>query len=182
MTPMNDPEKRICPFCVESIEVKAKLCPHCHQWLTLKSFRHPLVMLLVHVVPMTVVWIVFAALIFSSMDRLQNPKPYYSEFPNSLKVLESQMNWTQTEKGPCIYITGVLTNTSPITWRGPEFDCRFFDSRGVMLDACVGHNYGTVLPSDDAAFRVAVIPVSPTNDYVSYKIFVSNARNTKGWY
>ena len=180
MTPMNDPEKRICPFCVESIEVKAKLCPHCHQWLTLKSFRHPLVMLLVHVVPMTVVWIVFAALIFSSMDRLQNPKPYYSEFPGSLKIIESRMNWAQTEKGLCIYITGVLTNTSPVTWRGSEFDCRFFDSRGVMLDADNGHGYVTIQPHDDAAFRISVIPIAPTNNYASFQVSVGNAINANG--
>jgi hypothetical protein len=177
---MNDPEKRICPFCAESIEAKAKLCPRCHQWLTLKSFRHPLVTMLTHVVPVTVVWIVLVAVMFSSFDRLQNPKPYYSEFPNSLKVLESQMNWAQTHDGLRIYITGVLTNTCPVGWRDAEFDCRFFDSHGVMLDAYVGRNYGTVLPCDDAAFRVAVIPVAPTNDYASFKIFVGNARSTKG--
>jgi len=51
-----------------------------------------------------------------------------------------------------------------------------------MLDACVGRNYGTVLPCDDAAFRVVVIPVAPTNKYASFKIFVGNARNTKGWF
>jgi len=179
---MNDPEKRICPFCVESIEAKAKVCPRCHQWLTLKSFRHPLVMMLAHVVPMTAVWIVFAALMFSSIDRLQNPKPYYSEFPNSLKVLESQMNWAQTKDGLRIYITGVLTNASPVGWKDTELDCRFFDSHGAMIDASVGRNYGTVLSCDDEAFRVAITPIAPTNDYASFRIFVGNARNTKGWY
>ena len=182
MTPMNDPEKRICPFCVESIEVKAKLCPHCHQWLTLKSFRHPLVMMLVHVVPVTVVWVVLIAVTFSSLDRMQNPKPYYSEFPNSLKVLESRMNWAQTENGLRIYVTGVLTNTSPVAWKDSEFDCRFFDSRGMMLDAGTGHNYATILPFDEAAFRVSIVPTAPTNDYASFKISVGNATSAKGWF
>jgi hypothetical protein len=177
---MNDPEKRICPFCIETIEVKAKLCPYCHQWLTWKSFRHPLVMLLIHVVPVTAVWITFGAIALSSIDRLQNPKPYYSEFPNSLKVLESQMNWAQTSDGLRIYITGVLTNASPVAWKDTEFDCRFFNAHGAMLDASVGHSYGTVLPCDDRAFRVAIIPIAPTNDYASFKIFVRNAINTKG--
>ena len=180
MSPMNDPEKRICPFCAESIQVKAKVCPRCHQWLTLKSLRHPSVMVLVHVVPITVIWIAMAIAMFSLFDSFQNPKPYYSEFPNSLKVLESQMNWTQTKDGLRIYITGVLTNTSPVVWRDAEFDCRFFDSHGVMLDACVGRNYGTILSSDDEAFRVAIIPIAPTNNYASFKIFVGNARSAKG--
>jgi hypothetical protein len=177
---MNDPEKRICPFCVESIEVKAKICPHCHQWLTLKSFRHPLVMMLVHVVPVTVVWVVLIAVMFSSLDRLQNPKPYYSEFPNSLKILESRINWAQTENGLRIYVTGVLTNTSPVAWKDAEFDCRFFDSRGMMLDADTGHNYATILPFDEAAFRVSIVPTAPKNNYATFKIFVGNARSARG--
>ena len=182
MVIMNDPLKRICPFCAETIEVKAKLCPHCHQWLTWKSFRHPGANMLVHIVPMTAFWVLLIVVMFSSLDRLQNPKPYYSEFPNSLQVLESQMNWAQTSNGLRIYLTGVLTNASPVAWRDAEFDCRFFDSHGVMLDACVGQSYGTVLPCDDRAFRVAIIPIAPTNSYTSFKIFVGNAKSAKGWF
>jgi hypothetical protein len=177
---MNDPEKRTCPFCAEIIKAEAKLCPHCHQWLTLKSFRHPLVMLLVHVVPVTVVWVALAIAMISLFDNFQNPKPYYSEFPDSLKVLESRMNWAQTSDGLRIYITGVLTNTSPVTWKSTEFDCRFFDSRGVMLDAGTGQGYATILPHDDTAFRVSIIPTAPTNGYASFNISVGNARNAKG--
>jgi hypothetical protein len=136
--------------------------------------------MLVHIVPMMFCFIVLVAGMFSVFDRLENPKPYYSEFPNSLKVIESRMNWAQTENGLRIYITGVLTNASPVAWRDAEFDCRFFDSHGAMLDACVGHSYGTVLPCDDRAFRVAIIPIAPTNDYASFKIFAGNARNVKG--
>ena len=177
---MNDPEKRTCPFCAEVIKVEAKLCPHCRQWLTLKSFRHPLVMVLTHLVPTLGVWVVFMMAMFSIMDRFQNPKPYYSEFPGSLKIIESRMNWAQTEKGLCIYITGVLTNTSPVTWRGSEFDCRFFDSRGVMLDADNGHGYVTIQPHNDAAFRISVIPIAPTNNYASFQVSVGNAINANG--
>ena len=177
---MNDPEKRTCPFCAEVIKAEAKLCPRCHQWLTLKSFRHPLVMLLVHVVPLAVLWVGGAIFTFSLLDSFQNPKPYYSEFPNSLKIIESRMNWVQTEKGLRIYITGVLTNTSPVTWKEAEFNCRFFDSHGVMLDADTGHGYVAILPYDDTAFRISIIPIARTNDYTSFKISVGNARNANG--
>ncbi len=179
---MNNPEKRICPLCAEIIDVKAKLCPHCRQWLTWKSFRHPMVGMLVHVLPVTVVWVVLMSVMFSNLERLQNPKPYYSEFPNSLKILESRMNWARTENGLRIYVTGVLTNTSPVTWKEAEFDCRFFDSRGMLMDAGTGHGYATILPFDDDAFRVAIIPTAPTNKYASFKISVGNARNAKGWF
>src|ERR1035438_7826825 len=179
---MNDPEKRICPFCAEAIQAKVKLCPRCRQWLTWKSFRHPLISMLTHVVPVTVVWVTLGATLFSNIDRLQNPKPFYSEFPGSLKILVSQMNWARTDNGLHIYLTGVLTNSSPVTWKDAEFDCRFFNSQGVMLDAFAGHSYMTILPYDETAFRVAVIPTAPTNEYSSFKIYVGNARNAKGWF
>jgi hypothetical protein len=177
---MNDPEKRTCPFCAEIIKAEAKLCPRCHQWLTLKSFRHPLVMMLVHVLPMAVLWVGFMVIIFSFLNRLQNPKPYYSEFPDSLKIIESRMNWAQTDNGLRIYVTGVLTNTSPVAWKDAEFDCRFFDAKGMMVDAAIGSGHLDVCPYDESAFRVAVIPTAQTNDYASFKISVGNARNAKG--
>ena len=160
--------------------MEAKLCPHCRQWLTLKSFRHPLVMVFTHFVPALGIWVVFMVAMFSILDSIQNPKPYYSEFPSALKIIESRMNWAQTEKGLRIYITGVLTNTSPVAWRGTEFDCRFFDSDGVIVDADTGHGYVTISPYDDAAFRVAIIPIVPTNEYTSFKISVGNATSAKG--
>ncbi len=129
---------------------------------------------------MVILWVGFMVVMFSFLDRLQNPKPYYSEFPDSLKVMESHMNWTQTRDGLRIYITGVLTNKSPVTWRETEFDCRFFDSHGVMLDADTGHSYAAILPHDDMAFRVSLIPTAPTNGYVSFRISVGNARNANG--
>ena len=179
---MSDPEKRICPFCAEAINLKAKLCPRCRQWLTWRSFRHPVVMVLFHLVPLTIIWAGWGILLLSMLSSFQNPKPYYSEFPNSLKILESRMNWVKTENGLCIYITGILTNTSQVTWNGTEFDCRFFDSHGLMIDAGTGRGYFTVPPAEDAAFRVGINPTAPTNEYASFKIFVSNARNAKGWF
>jgi len=179
---MNDPEKRTCPFCAEAIKAEAKLCPHCRQWLTWKSFRHPLVMTLTHAVPAFGMMVAMMMAVFSISENLGNPRPYYSEFPNALKIVEARMNWAQIEKGPCIYLTGILTNTSPVTWRNAEFDCRFFSVTGVMVDAGTGHGYFTVCSNDDAAFRVSIAPTAPTNTYASFKISVGDARNAKGWY
>ena len=179
---MSDPTKRICPFCAETIEVKAKLCPHCRQWLTWKSFRHPLVMVWTHLVPTLGVWALGAVAMFSILDRIQNPKPYYSEFPDSLRIIESQMHWVQTQDGLRIFITGVITNSSPVHWKDTEFDCRFFAANGDMVDAGTGRGFMNILPKDDAAFRVSIVPTAPTNNYASFKISIDNAINAESWY
>ena len=56
------------------------------------------------------------------------------------------MNWAQTKDGLRIYLTGILTNQSPVAWKDVEFECRFYDANGVMVDAANPH----VFPHDSA--------------------------------
>jgi hypothetical protein len=116
------------------------------------------------------------------MNRLGNPKPYYTDFPRALRVVESRLNWAQTKDGLRIYLTGILTNQSPVAWRGIEFDCRFFDAKGVMIDAANARASLLIHPNDDGAFRAVVQPVCPTNDYSSYKLSITTARNARAWF
>lgn len=177
---MNAENSRICPFCAESINLVAKLCPRCRQWLTIRSLRNPAVFIWLHGGLLAAVWIVMGFWFLRAMNRLENPKPYYSAFPQALRVVESRMNWAQTKDGQRIYLTGILTNQSPVAWRGIEFDCRFYNSAGVMVDAANARASLTIQPNDDSAFRAVVIPGCATNDYGSYKLLVSTARNAKG--
>lgn len=179
---MNDPKQRTCPYCTEGIPTRAKVCPRCRQWLTLWSFRHPLVFTICYSIPMLTMWLWGGWAILSKFEALQNPKPYYSEFPDSLRVVQSRMNWAQTSSGARIFIVGVMTNVSPVIWREAEFDCRFFDSTGVMVDASTGRARVAVCPHDTTAFRVSVIPTAPTNDYASFTVSVSHATSGTGWF
>ncbi|MBI2926446.1 MAG: hypothetical protein HYY24_12195 [Verrucomicrobia bacterium] len=90
------------------------------------------------------------------------------------------MNWVETKDGARIYVTGLLTNRSPIAWSSIEFECRFFDANGGMVDAANSRAYVTMRPSDDSAFRAVVVPGVASNEYRSLKIAVSTARNSKG--
>jgi uncharacterized Zn-finger protein len=123
-----------------------------------------------------------AMLILTTVNRLQNPKPDYTEFVNSLRVMESRMNWVETSNGPRIYLTGILTNQSDIAWRDIEFECRFLDTNGLLVDAAHPHVFLTIQPHDDTAFRTVITPSRSTNDYASFRLLVTTARNTKGFY
>jgi hypothetical protein len=98
----------------------------------------------------------------------------------SLQVVKSRMNWAHTRDGTRIFVVGVLTNTSPVHWRGVEFDCRFFNTNGVMVDASTDYSRVTVCPQEAAAFRVSVAPTASTNDYASFAVSVSHARSGAG--
>jgi hypothetical protein len=179
---MNIESKKTCPLCAEEIPLRAKLCPRCRQWLSLRSFRHPLVATAVAGLPMVAILVLVAVGFTSAFERLGNPGPHYAEFAHPIKIVESRMNWVETSSGLRLYVTGLLTNQSEQAWKEIEFDCRFFDPTGVMIDAANGRAYLTVLPADNSAFRTSIVPTRATNEYASFKISVNNARNAKAWF
>jgi hypothetical protein len=122
-------------------------------------------------------WMGTAAL--GRFDEILNPKPNLSAFPNALQVIESRMNWAHTQDGPRIYMTGLMTNQSPVSWKDIEFECRYYDGNGVMVDAAHPRGYFTILSNDNTAFRVSVTPTSSTNSYQSYRLSVTTARNAR---
>ena len=131
------------------------------------------------VVPLFVLIIGFGVAALTKLDRTLYPAPYYTDFPNSLRVVESRMDLVETSNGLRIYITGILTNQSPVAWKGVEFECRFFDTNGAMVDAAHPVSYFTIQPNSDTAFRAVATPVRATNYYATYRLSVSTARNSK---
>ena len=179
---MDTASSRICPFCAESIKQEAKVCPRCRQWLTLRSLRNPAITVWIYGFPHLLFYALLAMVILTALNRSQNPKPDYTAFVNSLRVMESQMNWAETSSGPRIYITGILTNQSEFAWRDIELECRFLDTKGRLMDADHPHVALTIQPHDDTAFCAVVTPSHATNDYASFRLSVSTAQNTKGFF
>ncbi len=176
----NTPDRQTCPYCAETIKREAKVCPRCRQWLTLRSLRNPVIGAWVYGLPHLVVSAVLVVVLLKGLDRLLDPKPDYSSNIHSIEVNGSRMNWAETSSGTRIYITGMLTNRSEFAWRDVELECRFLDAQGKLIDAAHPHVGLTIQPHDDTAFRASVSPGSATNDYVSFRVSVSAARNTKG--
>ncbi len=151
------------------------MCPRCRQWLSWRSLRHPVV----GVVGMLAMVLGVGWVFFQHVEQWYNPRPSFSEIPHALTVLESRLNWVATEKGPRIYLTGLLTNHSPRAWRDPEFECRFFDAAGQLID--VGHrtSFQTVAAGADSGFRLVVEPQHPREAYHSHRLWVTHARHVR---
>lgn len=168
-------ENKICRYCAESIPEAARLCPRCRQWLTFRSFRNPVVFFIAMALPL----LAMMSLLVYTAGNFMNRPPYYSDFKGSIQILQSNMYWVETSDGPALFLTGILTNRSQIAWREPEFECRFFNSRGQMVDAGNRPAYLTILPGADSAFRLSIKPALRSNDYSSFKMSISNARNIR---
>jgi hypothetical protein len=177
---MSIDHNKICPYCAESIRAAAKVCPHCRQPLTFRSMRHPVTAFLVMLVPMLACVVFIATGVVYKLDKILNPGPHYGELLSSLSVTESHMNHVQATNEQHIYLYGLITNRSEVAWQRVEFDCRFFDKNGALIDAQTGLSPWVVQPHDEAAFRVGINPSRPVGDYDSYKISVVWARNANG--
>jgi hypothetical protein len=118
----------------------------------------------------------------AKFERIAHPKPDYTEFLGSLKIIESRMNWVPMTNGLRIYVVGIMTNQSEYPWRDVEFECRFFDTNGILVDAAPARGSFVIEPKIETAFRVSIIPARGTNDYASYRISISTARNPRSWY
>jgi len=171
---------RICPCCAEEIKLQAKVCPRCRQWLTVRSFRHPVAYAIFLCVCLIVPAILLGLAFLSQFQKLVDPKPSYVEATGALRILQSKMDWRQTENDRRIQLVGILTNRSAVPWHQVELECRFVDTNGVMIDVAHPHWFGTVRPGDDSAFSVRVYPACPTNSYASYTLTVNFARKATG--
>lgn len=179
---MNNESKKTCPFCAETIPAAAKICPRCRQWISLRSFRNPVVGLITGLCIMFVCGSCMVFMFSRLFSHIGNPPPYYADHVGSLQILQSQMFFKNTTNGSRIYVTGILTNQGQIAWHDIEFECRFLGTNGSLVDAYTGRSHSTVQAKDDSAFRVTVIPLKDFQEYSSMKLFISNARNVKGFF
>lgn len=175
-------QKKTCRYCAETVPAAAKICPRCRQWLTYFSFRNPLVWSFCTVLPLVACVYICYCHITNRISAIINPAPHYSDFPGSLRVLQSRMQWVEETDGARLFITGMMTNQSSVSWKEIEFETRFYSANGNMIDAGNSYTRFTILPGNDSAFRVSVKPLLSSNDYSSFKISVSSARSTRGIY
>jgi len=170
-------ETKTCPYCAEAVKAQARVCPRCRQWLAFRSLRNPAFASWVISGIFILAYLPLVILLLVRMDQSFNPRPLYHESPQKLRLTESRMSWKQFDSGFRIVLTGVVTNESNIPWEDLQFECRFFDTNGTIID--VGNTYGrtTAQPHDDAAFRLLVSPARDTNVYSSYRLTIIDARN-----
>jgi hypothetical protein len=179
---MNPEPSRNCPHCAEPIKATAQLCPHCRQWLTFRTLRNPAVACWLFAGFALVTWMVSTFTYLVSIRHSFTPRPFYYESPNHLRLTESRMSWRVFDSGLRIVLTGVLTNESNVPWERVEFEGRFFDTNGVMVDVANRFDDFTVPPHDETAFRIYITPGRDANSYASYRLSVVGAQNANKHY
>jgi hypothetical protein len=171
---MDQEDLKTCRYCREQIKVAAKVCPHCRQWLSPFSLRNTSVF-----VALAFLWsFVNMFVLVALFNRMFNPGTDFAPYRNQICVIDSHMTLeTNQGDGPFVYIVAVATNQTDMEWKEIEFDARFYNKEGELIDVGEGEFYDTLYPKMDAAFRIRAKALHPLPDYDSYKIYVGSARD-----
>jgi hypothetical protein len=173
-------QTKLCHFCAEEIPSKSIVCPRCRQWLTFHTLSHPAYQLWIMIVPIIIAIFAWGWLALNKLERTVLPRPFYTEVPDSLRLLEPKLIFRPTDSGTRMYIIGLVTNQSQFAWEDTEFECRFYDTNNVMVDVAHPRSSMTVQPHDEAAFSLWIRPNRATNDYSSFRLKIMTARSAQG--
>jgi len=99
----------------------------------------------------------------------------------SIAVIESRLFAQRGEKENWIVVYGVVTNRTSFAWKELEFDCRYFDASGTMIDAKTIYTRFTLVGFGETGFRVELKTPRPLADYAAHKVEVKSARNASAW-
>jgi len=174
---MMNEETKTCPACAEQIKRAAKICPRCRQWQRIWSIRSPVIWCSALVAGIVAIGVC----LFIFFERIINPGPDFSSFRGQIVVTGSKVRLQQTERDRSAVVVGFVTNQSAFAWKDMEFECRFFDTKGELIDARTHIARMTILGHDETAFRTEIKLIRPLDEYVSHQVVVRSARNAKAF-
>ncbi len=171
---MAEPEQtKVCPFCAETIKAAAKLCPFCRSkqgryalWRQELLFAGPVIVLVI---------IAIAAISWLAPDEEGAGGRSFAGHRGDLVVLNNLLERSGTK--PDFWMTGIVTNQGEHPWRIQQFEVRFLDERGNLLD--VRHpdlKVSFVVQShQEHGFRVELRDLAFTNRNVKNQVRVQMA-------
>ncbi len=180
---MNEAATKTCPLCCETINAKARKCPHCqhfqNKW-TLLAY-HPLVAM----APMLVVIIGFAVFMQRIFDRGED----FDAHGSQIRVLQSAMEFGESlaksagaPATPTVAVVGTIQNDSGIAWKDVIIEVQFFDKDHKLIDTKQDYPYSHTLPKDEqSAFKVSMQREFSPEKYASSEVRVVSARDARGW-
>lgn len=169
-----------CPICCEAIHARAKKCPHCHQWQSRVHtiVLHPAFGILCGMLPLFLIygagaWLFYRAANVESRD--------FTPYIGQMTVLESRISFFGNAEEPRVMTVGSLRNDSPHAWSNLEFDVKYFDSDGNLIDAASERTYKTVSAGGELAFAVTSQAHQPAEAYASQSVSVRWAEEPENW-
>ena len=163
--------KKTCKMCCEELRTDAIKCPYCHHWQKpLKAmFCNPA---FTAILTMLILYS-FLGIAFS---QFLGPKEQFSNFSDQIHILNSEIRFGETKRGPSVAVIGKLKNNSSVDWEDIHFEVQFFDKDGNLIDTTTKENYSMVIAAEkEQTFKVSALREFPEEQYHSHQVIINYA-------
>lgn len=166
---------KVCPLCAETIKAKAKVCPHCRKiqkrWFI--GSKYDAVAFASAFVFIGTVYVI-GNLFFEGRK--------FSSSRDQIAVLNSRVGIEYSSEQTNVVVSGLLTNRSDYAWRTGEFEVRFLDASGKIVDVAPSMDSFTVMPHNDHSFSLTLYSRKSIPEHASRKITIRSASVPDAWF
>lgn len=168
-------QAKICPLCAETIKAAARVCPHCR-----KIQRRGLFITKYDLLALAMPLLVLGT--FFLLDQMFAKGRSFSPSRDKIEVLSSQMMVGDCGYSTNVVVSGILTNRSDYAWQMIEFEVRYLDGSGKIIDVDSGSDGFTVLPHSDHSFHLTLYSRQSIPEHTSHKILIRSATDQNAWF
>jgi len=174
---MDSQTLRECRTCYQQIDIRARRCPFCHQWQTRWTAIcfHPAIAVLPFFL-----FILLAGLMQRSLFACGEP---FDAFRDQVQIVASHVPFGRTDCGPTLVVLGTIKNATDIAWKDLQWELRFFDQEGKLIDTAQSNAFSFLSPArSDTPFKVSLKREFPAEAYASHALRLVAARDAKTWF
>jgi hypothetical protein len=154
------------------IPIKAKKCPYCQRGQNVFSmiFWYPILSIIGFFIPFIIIGCIFANMFNKGKD--------FTPYRNQITINSSELRFGEKQSGETVAVVGTMSNSSPIPWKEIQFEVRFYDSNGKIIDAMQQKGYSDEIPANgSSAFKVSMLREFPKEQYTKYDVVIISARD-----
>jgi hypothetical protein len=170
--------KKLCKMCCMEIPAGAKKCPCCQHW------QKPIPILLNH----PAVWVVLMIFFLGSLwhfclNRLLNKGEPFANYASQIQVVESKIQFGESQNGPTVAILGKVHNAGPLGWEEVVFHADIFDADGNPVDMAQVEKCPYIIPAGRTqSFKITFQRQFPIDKYVKHEIKVISATDARAFF
>jgi hypothetical protein len=165
-------QTKVCPLCAETIKAAAKVCPHCRRsqgrWFVLSRYD-----VLAIATPLLLVGAIY---LFS---RVFYQERDFALDRDKILVLDFHFAVAKDRHETNVVVSGVLTNESEHSWDIGDFEIRYLNREGKILNAANSSDGFIVLPHCDHSFSMTLYSLKSVPQFASCKIKVISAEDPR---
>ena len=161
-------ETKSCMACFETIDARARKCPHCHQVQSkvLNAINRPAMGAVVLVICFILVgWL---ALVIWQLGHREGFNSQLASGQATVRIATADGRTTVSCFAP-------IQNKSNIPWERPSLQAEYFNGKKDLVDVQHSRESFSLYPWLTAEVRLSGAPVSDTSDYASCRITVIDA-------